>query len=167
MNLYTVLPDFPINDFSNILPSLERHHISVSDLLTVDAADIAKRAQIPTREATRLTVAVLKELHAEYGFDDGSNDAVAYDGNNVMKHNGNTGDEGKSVGDRKATLCQTGHDLVSRWQTVSTLDPTLDQALHGGIPLGYLTEITGESGVGKTQLLLTVSLPPAQLSVPN
>ena len=38
-------------------------------------------------------------------------------------------------------LCQ---DVIDQWQTISTLDPALNKALGGGIPVGYLTEVTGE-----------------------
>lgn len=55
-------------------------------------------------------------------------------------------------------------NLKSQWSTISTLDPTLDAALRGGIPIGCVTEIAGEAGAGKTQLLLSlllaVQLPP-------
>ncbi|KAH7321050.1 P-loop containing nucleoside triphosphate hydrolase protein [Stachybotrys elegans] len=48
--------------------------------------------------------------------------------------------------------------------TISTLDHDLDVALGGGVPLGCITEFAGESGVGKTQFLLSlclaVQLPP-------
>ncbi|KAJ4237339.1 DNA repair protein rhp57 [Fusarium solani] len=47
---------------------------------------------------------------------------------------------------------------------ISTLDHGLDTALCGGVPVGAVTEITGESGAGKTQALLSlclaVQLPP-------
>lgn len=43
-------------------------------------------------------------------------------------------------------------------QTISTLDDGLDSALGGGIPVGCISEITGESGVGKTQALLSLCL---------
>jgi DNA repair protein RAD57 len=46
----------------------------------------------------------------------------------------------------------------SEWTCISLLDDGLDQALGGGCPVGYLTEITGESGAGKTQFLLTLLL---------
>ena len=61
-------------------------------------------------------------------------------------------------------LQQNHKNATPQWQTISTLDPVLDEALGGGIPAGYVTEITGESGAGKTQFLLTlllaVQLPP-------
>lgn len=54
--------------------------------------------------------------------------------------------------------------LIAESRSITTLDPTLDHALAGGIPTGQVTEITGESGTGKTQfvhgLLLAVQLPP-------
>ncbi|KAM5355607.1 hypothetical protein ACJ41O_002253 [Fusarium nematophilum] len=47
---------------------------------------------------------------------------------------------------------------------ISTLDDDLDAALGGGVPIGTVTEFTGESGAGKTQALLAlclaVQLPP-------
>lgn len=36
--------------------------------------------------------------------------------------------------------------------------PDLDKALHGGIPVGTLTEIAGPAGCGKTQLCIMLSL---------
>ncbi|KAI1816405.1 DNA repair protein RAD57 [Poronia punctata] len=65
-------------------------------------------------------------------------------------------------------LRRTGAELVVArpWRTISTLDGPLDAALAGGIPTGYITEITGESGVGKTQFLLTLLLS-AQLPPPH
>ncbi|CAI4212521.1 unnamed protein product [Parascedosporium putredinis] len=61
--------------------------------------------------------------------------------------------------------------LRAEWSAISTLDDTLDAALGGGIPAGYVTEITGESGAGKTQfllsLLLAVQLPPPRMLAAN
>ena len=33
---------------------------------------------------------------------------------------------------------------LSRWSVISTLDPAMDALLDGGIPTGYVTEVTGE-----------------------
>lgn len=30
------------------------------------------------------------------------------------------------------------------WEAISTLDDDMDRALGGGIPAGYITEVTGE-----------------------
>lgn len=146
MNLYAVCPDLPTSDFSNILPSLERNHISVSDLLSLEAQDVAKRAQIPVREVTRLVKAVLTALHGQYGFGEDSVEGE------------DEGSEENARAIRRPALALTSNELLSQWRAISTLDESLDTALDGGIPLGYLTEITGESGAGKTQLLMTLCL---------
>ena len=36
---------------------------------------------------------------------------------------------------------------LSQWGVVSTLDPAMDGLLEGGIPAGYVTEVTGERSV--------------------
>ena len=57
------------------------------------------------------------------------------------RRNGKIQDEGEKVDspdDGRKVL-----DL-SRWNTISTLDSVLDELLGGGIPTGYLTEVTGE-----------------------
>lgn len=36
--------------------------------------------------------------------------------------------------------------------------PTLDELLRGGLPVGGVTELSGESGAGKTQLALQLCL---------
>lgn len=33
---------------------------------------------------------------------------------------------------------------LSQWSAVSTFDPVMDGLLEGGIPAGYVTEVTGE-----------------------
>ena len=62
-DLLAVQPEFCTTPFSNLLPSLERAQITVADVLTSDAVDIAKRAQLPVREIRRLTDALLHGLH--------------------------------------------------------------------------------------------------------
>jgi DNA repair protein RAD57 len=42
--------------------------------------------------------------------------------------------------------------------TISTLDPEIDAALGGGVPVSCVTEFAGESGAGKTQFLLSLCL---------
>lgn len=61
---------------------------------------------------------------------------------------------------------KTGKQATTQPSPISTLDPSLDAALGGGIPTGYIIEFTGESGAGKTQLLLTLLLS-AQLPPPH
>ncbi|XP_054617647.1 DNA repair protein XRCC3 isoform X3 [Dunckerocampus dactyliophorus] len=50
-----------------------------------------------------------------------------------------------------------GHTLESGFR-LSTGCPLLDRLLRGGLPVGGVTELAGESGVGKTQLALQLCL---------
>ncbi|KAL2104513.1 hypothetical protein VUR80DRAFT_203 [Thermomyces stellatus] len=142
-DLLRVLPRFPSGRFVNILDALDRHNISTADVLTLDADELSRRTNVPVLEIKRLAATVLNSLHRDIGVlpshDDDSNPPI---------QRGK-----KSLG-----------ELCDAWSTISTLDDTFDAALGGGIPVGYVTEVTGESGTGKTQfllsLLLAVQLPP-------
>lgn len=65
-DLLTVLPEFDAKQYTHILRSLERAQISVADVLTLGAVDVAKRAQVPLGEVRRLTDSVLDGLRAGY-----------------------------------------------------------------------------------------------------
>lgn len=131
-DLSQILPDFPAARYANLLPTLEKNQVTTTDLLTLDVTDLGKRTQLPLLDLKRLCNAVLDALHADLGASE------------------------KQPG--PGTLRQTGDAFSSRWRCISTLDETLDDALGGGVPTGCITEITGESGVGKTQFLLTLLL---------
>ncbi|KAG9200618.1 hypothetical protein G6514_006796 [Epicoccum nigrum] len=131
-DLLQVLPDFETRPFSHLLPSLDRALITTTDLLTLDAPDVAKRAQLPAGELRKLVDALVPALHLQLGF-----------GAGAIETNGFS-----------AAL----RAPADSWTCISTLDDELDAALGGGIPPGYLVEVTGESGAGKTQLLLTLLL---------
>ncbi|KAI0124939.1 DNA repair protein RAD57 [Xylariales sp. AK1849] len=137
-DLSRILPDFPVARYANLLPTIEKHQVTTSDLLTLHVIDLGKRTQLPLLDLKRLCNAVLEALHVDLGVSDRQ--------------------------PRESSLRQTGDEIAKRWSTISTLDESLDEALGGGIPTGYITEITGESGAGKTQFLLTlllsVQLPP-------
>ena len=126
--LYTI-PDFPTKSYAHLIPSLEKHRITTTDLLSLDALEIAKRAQLPLLDVRRLTNHVVATLQAELGL---QNDSASFD---------TTVEEPKT---KKASLRKSGKDLCTREIFISTLSHTLDAALAGGIPTGYITEITGE-----------------------
>ncbi|KAH8674585.1 P-loop containing nucleoside triphosphate hydrolase protein [Tricladium varicosporioides] len=142
-DLTAVLPGFPIQQYVRLLPSLEKKLVTTADLLTLDHVEIAKRANLPVLDTKRLCNAVLESLQASLG----------------VKEAG----EGEQA---SSTLRKTGKDIVTSWNTISTLDDELDRVLGGGIPTGYITEVVGESGAGKTQFLLTLLLA-AQLPRPQ
>lgn len=142
-DLLQSLPDFPTNQFSHLLPSLDKHNITLGDLLTLDAANIARKAQVPPGEVRKLTDAALRMLHGHLGLKDDSNENDS----------------------RQQEQGESNKQEPDKWQKISTLSPTIDEALGGGVPIRYLTELVGESGAGKTQFLLTlllsVQLPPS------
>lgn len=137
-DLLHTIPDFPTKSYTHLLPSLEKHLITTTDLLTLDALEIAKRAQLPLLDVRRLAAHVIAILHRQLGV----TQAV--------------GDHG-GIG---ASLKKSGNEIVGQWSTISTLDDALDEALGGGIPTGYITEITGERYITTSMLppLFTVAL---------
>ncbi|RMY73354.1 hypothetical protein D0863_03907 [Hortaea werneckii] len=137
-NLLTVLPDLDIRPFTHILPSLEKALVSTADLLTLEPADIAKRAQVPPREVEKLATTLVDGLHG---------------GSDV-----NASGEGSDGAEAGAGYAIDGKGLVNGAQAISTLDDDLDQQLNGGIAVGTVTEFVGESAAGKTQFLLTLLL---------
>ncbi|OCK80179.1 P-loop containing nucleoside triphosphate hydrolase protein [Lepidopterella palustris CBS 459.81] len=143
VDLLQVLPDFDTKPYSHLLPSLDKALITTNDLITLDAVDIARRAQVPVVDLRKLAEAVLATLHQQLGF-----------GDERARSNG------------LFTGIATGGVVTGEWKTISTLDEGLDAALGGGFPTGHLVEVTGESGAGKTQLLLTLLLS-SQLAPPR
>ncbi|KAI1150458.1 DNA repair protein RAD57 [Nemania diffusa] len=166
-DLSQVLPDFPVAQYGRLLPTIEKSQLTVTDLLTLEIPEIGKRTQLPLLDVKRLCSAILAALHADLGVSEP--DGGDGDGNGAGKGKGkqkqNESQPEKHPVIKKTSLRSTGTELLARsWRTISTLDASLDAALGGGVPTGYITEITGESGAGKTQFLLTlllsVQLPP-------
>ena len=133
-DLPTILPDFLTRPYSHLIPSLERNGITVADLLSLDALEIAKRASLPILDLRRLARDVIGALQDDVGI-------------NVTAHS--TSDELFSSNSHPDSgRCRRFvPDIVKRWDAISMLDATLDQAIGGGIPAGYVTEITGERSV--------------------
>lgn len=132
-DLFRVLPHFPDGPFANLIPVLERNGVTTADLLSLDIADIGKRTQLPLLDISRLSNAVVATLHRDLGVS-------------------------RVPAASPSPLKRTLEELTNRPLLISTLDDDLDRALGGGIPTGYVTEIAGESGVGKTQFLLSLML---------
>lgn len=127
-DLLTVLPHFDTRPYTHVLPSLEKALISCSDLLTLDAIHVAKRAQLPPNEVKKLADAVVQALS------DNSSDT---------NPSTDPGDLHEPVDTAAIASFENGNSLEHQW-IVSTLDDGLDLTLNGGIHSGYLTEITGE-----------------------
>jgi DNA repair protein RAD57 len=130
-DLPTILPDFPTRPYTHLIPSLDRHGITVADLLSLDALEIAKRASLPILDLRRLAEDVVHTLQDDLGI-------------SVTAHT--TSDEPFSSSRRNDSEWGWGaaNDVVKHWDTISILDENLDKAIGGGIPAGYVTEFTGE-----------------------
>ncbi|KAI1210645.1 DNA repair protein RAD57 [Annulohypoxylon truncatum] len=157
-DLSRILPDFPTARYANLLPTIEREGLTTADLLTLQVPDIGKRTQLPLLDIKRLCAAVLEALHLDLGVSDKQQQQQ-------KQPEGDNGGKGAEKEASPGILKRTGTELLAEpTRYISTLDPALDLALGGGVPAGYITEITGESGAGKTQFLLTlllaVQLPP-------
>lgn len=146
-DLLTVLPNFDSRPFTHVLPSLEKALVTCSDLLTLDAIHLAKRAQLPPAEVKKLGDALLDSLS------DHASDVwpLAVE----SAHPNETGEREISTSSRSGNLLQ------DQW-IVSTLDDKLDIALNGGIHSGYLTEVTGERYVRNGDVSMTTSTNPPQ-----
>ncbi|KAL8853323.1 MAG: hypothetical protein Q9221_001799 [Calogaya cf. arnoldii] len=151
-DLLHTLPNFPTKQYTHLIPSLEKSLVATTDLLTLDPLEIAKRAHLPLLDVRRLANHVLASLQTQLGVVDGTEA--------LRKH------EDSPKLDDASSLKASGRTVSKEWSAITTLDPLLDAALAGGIPTTYITEVTGESGAGKTQfllsLLLTAQLPPPQ-----
>lgn len=169
-DLLITIPDFPTKHYAHLLPALERNLVTTADILTVDALDLAKRAQLPLLDVRRLKEHVLATLQRQLGLTSSFTPKF----------------EGQYEGAIQfGELRRNGRDVIKPRGKVTTLDSRLDKALGGGIQTGYVTEITGErcvvlllplgniryqliscSGAGKTQFLLGFLLS-AQLPAPR
>lgn len=180
MDLLSVLPAFATKPYAHILPPLERGKITTVDLITLDTLEIAKRAHVPPADVRRLSAAIVEALHGDLGFERTQTDRDTL-GDEEPSSSINIDAVSFNLG--PATKLQP-----SRWNAISTLDPALDALLEGGIPTGYVTEVTGEryglgilprcnrrmtdrglgacSGSGKTQFLLSLLLA-VQLAKPK
>ena len=130
-DLLSTLPDFPTASYTHLIPSLEKHGITVADLLASAPIEIVKRCPLPLIDVRRLVNHVIQALQEDVGI---SNEPLS------------TSDELFPEEDQLNinNPVQTFKKVRQKWNTISTLDKGLDDALGGGIPTGYITEVTGE-----------------------
>lgn len=133
MDLLSVLPEFSTHGFLHIIPPLERRRVTIVDLITLDPLEIAKRARVPPADVRRLSNRIIEALHGDIGFEKspttaGHDDSTPNPNPNIETSNHEPATERP----------------LSLWNTISTLDPAMDALLGGGIPTGYVTEVTGE-----------------------
>lgn len=137
MDLLSVLPGFSTHGFVHIIPPLERRRVTVVDLITLDPLEIAKRARVPPADVRRLSNRIVEALHGDLGVKPSLPSTDALD----------------SIPNPNISLETPRLEPATKpqWSTISTLDPAMDALLGGGLPTGYVTEVTGEryvSGLG-------------------
>ncbi|CAK7223772.1 DNA repair protein rhp57 [Sporothrix curviconia] len=170
-DLHALLPDFPaVDKYAALLAGLETHRVSLSELLTLDAAEVGKRTRLPLLDLQRLCEEVRAQLakvparpvrpsrrrrRRPPPLAAATTEKV--DGGEKEDDDETQKEDEDINGAQSTTPSGAGN-------RISTLDLALDAALAGGFPTGVLSEVVGESGVGKTQLLLSlllaVQLPP-------
>jgi DNA repair protein RAD57 len=130
-DLLSTLPDFSIAAYTHLIPSLEKNGITVADLLTLDPIEIVKRCPLPLHDVRQFVKDVIGALQKDVGIQD-----AGY----------TTSDDLWAPQDQQELPgpVQAFRHTMGRWSAISTLDDTMDMALGGGIPTGYVTEVTGE-----------------------
>lgn len=132
MDLLSILPNFPTKPYTHLLPSLERAKLTTTDLITLDTLEVAKRAHLPPTDIRRFAAHIIEALHGDVGFERKLPENVQLDAS--VSFDGPVEIEPGSG---------TEVDL-EEWRVISTLDEGVDEVLDGGLPTGYLTEVTGE-----------------------
>ena len=130
-DLHSTLPDFSTAAYTHLIPSFEKNGITVADLLTLDPIEIVKRCPLPLIEVRRFVKDVVEALQEDTGI----REVPTTVSNGLCAPQ-----EQEQVSGPVRVFRQKS----SSWSTISTLDDTLDKALGGGIPTGYVTEVTGE-----------------------
>lgn len=132
-DLSEVLPHFDQKPWKHLTFSLDKKGISTSELITSDPKWLARYVPLPLREVERMAKAVTQALHVD--FDAKTNLAtrrLQEDGSERPKK-------------RHATMSDNARSTDVQY--ITSLDPSIDEFLGGGIPVGYVTEIVGERQV--------------------
>lgn len=64
-DLLRILPSFPTAPFASLLPTIERHALTTTDLLALHPADVAKQTHLPLLDLKRLIAAVQDSLASD------------------------------------------------------------------------------------------------------
>ncbi|KAH0601914.1 hypothetical protein MHUMG1_00793 [Metarhizium humberi] len=162
-DLLHILPSFRTAPFGALLPIIEQHALSTTDLLALHPADISKQTNLPLLDLKRLIatiqVSLSDDLVPRHPLQQIVSSAPEHDHSHHEQPS-----ESNSQDASKSPAIQPQKGNPSSPSFISTLCPQIDAALNSGIPTSSITEITGESGAGKTQFLLSlclaVQLPP-------
>lgn len=167
-DLLHILPSFPTPPFAALLPAIEHHGLTTTDLLTLHPADIAKQTRLPLLDLKRFIAAVQNSLSDDLAAP--QQPLLLLEGTDVKPETepASTSADADADADTDEPPLPAPDPVPApeplQLRYISTLDDGLDAALGGGIPVGTISEFAGESGAGKTQALLAlclaVQLPP-------
>ncbi|KAK5045023.1 hypothetical protein LTR84_010171 [Exophiala bonariae] len=160
-DILEVLPDFDTKPYSHLFYSLRKNNIAVVDLVTSDPKEIARRCPLPSADVARLCVDVIRSLQSDVRT---TLRKIPSSATSVSKEKEEAASsQVKKEVDTK-NINSSGDSGNRPDDRLKTLDQVVDNALGGGFRPGHITEIVGESAVGKTQfvlgLLLSVQLAP-------
>ncbi|KID88471.1 DNA recombination and repair protein Rad51 [Metarhizium guizhouense ARSEF 977] len=162
-DLLHILPSFRTAPFGALLPIIEQHALSTTDLLALHPADISKQTNLPLLDLKRLIATIQVSLSDDLVPRHPLQQIVSSVPEHDHSHHEQPS-ESSSQDASKSPATQPQKGNPSSPSFISTLCPQIDAALNSGIPTSSITEITGESGAGKTQFLLSlclaVQLPP-------
>ncbi|KAI9893736.1 MAG: hypothetical protein M1814_005952 [Vezdaea aestivalis] len=154
-DLWNLAPRYkPTGPAISALAVLEATGISTADLLLLDSSEIAKRASVLLSNGAPATFSKQSNQVSAVGLRvlaDQVAEALVQD----VEGNDGTGAARQMQG-----------RAFDNWTTISALDDRIDELLNGGFPTGRVSEVVGESGAGKTQMLITLLLS-AQLISPS
>ncbi|EFY88335.1 DNA repair protein (Rad57), putative [Metarhizium acridum CQMa 102] len=171
-DLLHILPSFRTAPFGALLPIIEQHALSTTDLLALHPADISKQTNLPLLDLKRLIATIQVSLSDDLVPRHPLQQIVSSAPGHDHSHDEQQPSESNSQDASKLPTTEpqaTAEETVQKGNLsspsfISTLCPQIDAALNSGIPTSSITEITGESGAGKTQFLLSlclaVQLPP-------
>lgn len=156
MDLYEQAPDsklFLSDDFNRIQPILQRHEITTRDILTKDAEQLARltavdgakkgaSTELKPKEFLYLKGVLSREFETCFAVEN------AYE----------TLQQARQKEDSNGRKACNKYSTTTPADKFSTGSRHLDDALGGGIPTGYVIELSGESSAGKSQLLMQMSL---------
>ncbi|KAK5998020.1 DNA repair protein rhp57 [Cladobotryum mycophilum] len=137
-DLLRILPSFPVHAFAALLPTIEQHALTTTDLLTLHPTDLAKRTHLPIIDLRRFLAAIQASL---------SDDLVS----TKTLIPSPPEPPAASSASPSSSAEQQSDELTSATTTpedgfISTLNDDLDAALGGGVPVGCISEFAGESG---------------------
>ncbi|KAK6341011.1 hypothetical protein TWF696_009323 [Orbilia brochopaga] len=147
-NIYTTTPQLR-SLLDRHSPAFDACSITTVDLVTLDPRTICQRARISLNDVNRIVECVRDALNSET-----LGPAVVA----ARSATNSSGGKGRGRGKKGPVVGGTsGRNMAALGRAQEFLgvgDAGVDALLSGGVMTGSVTEIVGESGVGKTQMLL-------------